>query len=579
MMSSRVPASARWTCLILAMLCGALPLHAAPIITDVTADVPVFDDNWIVGGDALSEIQITFDEAVVVPAGAVFAYTIDASARAITVDPVDLATTTITITFGTPVAANLVTVVIPDGLVRSSGDNTALDGETGDPRNPTVPTGDGTAGGSAVLRYSVLQGDATRDGLVNVQDILFMGPLFGLCEGDAGYNVQADLDDNGCIEDTNSNAFGDRYIRDTAPNNSIATADDFDNDGAADAFDNCGGDANPDQANGDGDTLGDACDNCPKNSNEAQTDSDNDDVGDACDICAGGDDGVDTDHDAIPDDCDNCPNVANANQTDADNDDVGDACDVCAGGDDTEDPDNDGIPSDCDNCPNKSNASQLDTDTDGFGNACDNCIPIANPDQKDADTDGFGDACDNCPNLANPSQGANDCIEDQDSDGVVDDDDECPNSPANIDVDTTGCTEIQRGLLDDDGDGVVNGIDECPGTAVGAVANEEGCSPDQLPTTTPTPTPTPDATDDLTDDDDGDHVKNEFDQCPDTPEGVIVDVTGCPAGDGATPPPQDTPTDAACGEGIGCGVMGMANLYAILLGLGWLRQSNRRRRN
>ncbi len=57
---------------------------------------------------------------------------------------------------------------------------------------------------------------------------------------------------------------------------------DADEDGVADAIDNCPSIANADQADGDGDGVGDVCDNCPGASNVDQVDSDGNGVGDVC---------------------------------------------------------------------------------------------------------------------------------------------------------------------------------------------------------------------------------------------------------------------------------------------------------
>ena len=61
-------------------------------------------------------------------------------------------------------------------------------------------------------------------------------------------------------------------------------APDQDQDGVADADDNCPGVANPTQGDADGDTLGDVCDNCPLIANPGQEHvGDADDIGDLCD--------------------------------------------------------------------------------------------------------------------------------------------------------------------------------------------------------------------------------------------------------------------------------------------------------
>lgn len=637
---------------LIAALAGSV--QAAPTITAIDADVPVFAENWVVGEDPLGRIVFTFSEPVNVPADAVFAYTVDALPREIDVSPVNVATTGLAVVFDIPVSSNSVTIVIRDGLVKSAADNAALDGEIGDPRQPALPSGDGVAGGTTAVRFVVLVGDANRSGEVNIQDIIFVGAIASNgnpCAGDEAFDVRADLDNDGCVTDA------DLGIAANNQGAELVAAADADGDGAGDAFDNCPDVANADQADGDDDGPGDACDNCPTEANTGQGDEDSDDVGDDCDNCLGeansdqadpDNDGVgsaceqcpndpdklvpgvcgcgvpdeDSDNDTLLDCQDNCPEDSNPGQADADQDNVGDACDECPGHPDTADADDDGVPDACDNCPTVANPNQAntdgdglgnacdncpnvtnpgqqnadsdgfgdacdncpdfananvaDTDTDGVGNVCDNCPTVANPNQADADTDGFGDVCDNCPQLANPGQKPDDCIADEDGDGVLDGDDVCPQSPDGAEVDEDGCTEIQMALRDDDGDHVLNGVDRCPNTAAGASVDEEGCSADQggsLPPPSPPPTPPPG--DELSDAD-GDSVRNEYDLCPGTQPGVLVDATGCPMESSSTPPPQDIP-EGECGSGITCGAIGLVNIYAVLLGLGWMRRSTRRR--
>ena len=82
---------------------------------------------------------------------------------------------------------------------------------------------------------------------------------------------------------------------------------DLDNDGFADAEDNCPRTANPQQTNRDNDDYGDACDALPTNPTEH----------------------LDSDGDRVGDNQDNCPLTSNPQQVDTDTDSYGDACDSC----------------------------------------------------------------------------------------------------------------------------------------------------------------------------------------------------------------------------------------------------------
>ncbi|MDH4156728.1 MAG: thrombospondin type 3 repeat-containing protein [candidate division Zixibacteria bacterium] len=222
---------------------------------------------------------------------------------------------------------------------------------------------------------------------------------------------------------------------------------DSDEDGVADAVDNCPATPNPGQDDSDEDGVGDACDNCYLTVNASQTDTDQDGVGNACDNCPDLEnvDQTDTDGDDVGDVCDNCLNTANPGQADSDGDTLGDACDACPN-DAENDADQDGACGDVDNCPGLANPGQEDNDQDGRGNACDNCIDTPNPGQDDRDTDGAGDACDACPD---------DPENDIDEDGVCGNVDNCP-ATANTDQADADADEIGDACddcVDADGDG------------------------------------------------------------------------------------------------------------------------------
>jgi MYXO-CTERM domain-containing protein len=218
---------------------------------------------------------------------------------------------------------------------------------------------------------------------------------------------------------------GSILINNTDLGDTYQFADDYDDDGHEDPFDNCPFDSNRDQANDDGDDVGTACDNCPNVGNDDQLDIDADGVGDECDD--------DMDGDGFLNSEDVCPMNPDPLQRNTDGDDEGDACD--------DDMDNDGFSNLDDNCPLVSNPDQDNEDVDKFGDACDhdddgdgirntedNCPSIANEEQDDEDGDELGDECDpdidndgepnikdNCPFISNPNQ------VDEDRDGEGDD--------------------------------------------------------------------------------------------------------------------------------------------------------------
>lgn len=217
---------------------------------------------------------------------------------------------------------------------------------------------------------------------------------------------------------------GSILIANTDLGDTYQYADDYDEDGIEDDFDNCPFMANRDQVDADGDMVGDTCDNCASVANEFQRDVDGDGLGDLCDD--------DVDGDTIPNAIDNCIEVRNPTQSNVDVDLFGDACDDDIDGDGwlniedncpfianpaqqpedmvpgcNLDADNDMVNDDVDNCPSLYNPEQANADGDLMGDACDadadddgilndvdNCRLVANIDQRDDDRDGQGDVCD-----------------------------------------------------------------------------------------------------------------------------------------------------------------------------------------
>jgi len=181
-------------------VCGAVTslliatgASAAPRVATVTPP----PSEWIVDGRATLEVTLIFDAEVIVPPGGITVQTrtLGVVSDAV-VTPLDVLTDTVTVTTNA-VNADVVTIIA--NVAIADADGTSINGD-----------GDGldTPGPAVVLEYRILQGDVTRDGVVDVAD---MDAYFAAL---AEYDPRADLDGNGVIDTGDAHIIADPPDRD-----------------------------------------------------------------------------------------------------------------------------------------------------------------------------------------------------------------------------------------------------------------------------------------------------------------------------------------------------------------------------
>lgn len=159
--------------------------------------------EWVVNDVGLQEVQIGFDEAVLVPPDAIDVWTVGGGTVSDFAIVYDSLTNVLTVRFASPLRDDRVTVVVDYVVTGLTG--TELDGEIFDPLNAALPSGDGWPGGQGVFRIHVLRGDVTRDGRVDDADLDSVAQSLGSCTGDPGFDANADLTADGCVDKADEN--------------------------------------------------------------------------------------------------------------------------------------------------------------------------------------------------------------------------------------------------------------------------------------------------------------------------------------------------------------------------------------
>lgn len=175
---------------------GPDPDVTAPRIVSIQPD----PRPWVRDNVGLNQIQLGFDEEVIIPVGALTLWTLTDGVITTYTTDYDPVTNLLTVDLQNTILADRLTLVVDYTVTDLAGNE--LDGEVFNPATPiapVAPTGNGLRGGQAVFRLNVLQGDANRDGVVDAQDGVILLDALGTVQGEPGYDDDADLNLDGAI--------------------------------------------------------------------------------------------------------------------------------------------------------------------------------------------------------------------------------------------------------------------------------------------------------------------------------------------------------------------------------------------
>jgi hypothetical protein len=144
----------------------------------------------------LTTMTITFDKDVTISAANVTVVGLNTGAHNNFTFGYSSATRTATLQWAAGLPNDTYGVTVSDAVTAGG---VALDGEMS-PSAPTLPSGNGTAGGSFVVYVYRLVGDINEDRAVDAADLLLVANSWGESSGQPGYDSRCDLDGNSAVD-------------------------------------------------------------------------------------------------------------------------------------------------------------------------------------------------------------------------------------------------------------------------------------------------------------------------------------------------------------------------------------------